>query len=359
MSEQSAATQNQQQLTAAEGESLTDPKDTVPSITNICYDCLERIFDNLDLRSLMNVAATCKRLKIAAAAKFNDDHGGKLILLESYALDDRIFVESKEICVMGSKLLHSFLWSFGAKISHLNIDALQDCTSLVQDINKYCADTLKSLQCYNMQGFFSVENSPKPFALVDEVCFVGCDLNKDFDRINIMFPNLRYLDLEWNILHGNFSGAVSIPHLKRLDTAFGTLSGFSLKAATDMIKANLHLQELRLVSDERLELAKLFDMISENTSILNLTVPNIYGQNTDDVMRFAVEHPLIIDLDLKRLKMTANDAIAFIRKMNSMRKFRFGLTDGFQYDVLKRELDEEWKIERVNDFFGTTCILQR
>lgn len=46
----------------------------VKSLTTIYYDCLERIFDFLDLKSLLNVADTCKRLRIAAVAKFGDDH---------------------------------------------------------------------------------------------------------------------------------------------------------------------------------------------------------------------------------------------------------------------------------------------
>lgn len=49
----------------------------VKSITNIYYDCLEQIFDFLDLESLLNVAGTCKRLQIAAAAKLSDEYGGK------------------------------------------------------------------------------------------------------------------------------------------------------------------------------------------------------------------------------------------------------------------------------------------
>lgn len=47
------------------------------AITNIYYDCLEQIFDFLDLESLLNVAGTCKRLQIAAAAKFTDQYGEK------------------------------------------------------------------------------------------------------------------------------------------------------------------------------------------------------------------------------------------------------------------------------------------
>lgn len=50
--------QNVKQPTKA-GENADNNGDA-KSITNICYDCIERIFDFLDLESLLNVANTCK-----------------------------------------------------------------------------------------------------------------------------------------------------------------------------------------------------------------------------------------------------------------------------------------------------------
>lgn len=52
------------------------------TITNICYDCLERIFDFSDLKSLLNVADTCKRLQIAAITKFGDKFGKRKFMLD-------------------------------------------------------------------------------------------------------------------------------------------------------------------------------------------------------------------------------------------------------------------------------------
>lgn len=54
--------------------------------TNIYYDCLERIFDYLDLESLLNLAQTCKRLQIAAAAKFSDAYGKICILVNPHRM---------------------------------------------------------------------------------------------------------------------------------------------------------------------------------------------------------------------------------------------------------------------------------
>lgn len=47
------------------------------TIDNLCNELIDRIFDFLDLKSLLNVTGTCKRLQIAAASKFNVDHGKK------------------------------------------------------------------------------------------------------------------------------------------------------------------------------------------------------------------------------------------------------------------------------------------
>lgn len=94
------------------------------TITNINYDCLEHIFDVLDKKNILNLAQTCKRLQIAAAAKFADDHGNKCIILHPFYFridggvvrinDNVIFVNGLELCL-------SFLRCFGYKILDLHV----------------------------------------------------------------------------------------------------------------------------------------------------------------------------------------------------------------------------------------------
>lgn len=64
---------NEYPVKATETESKT--------ITNIYYDCLERILEFLDLESLLNLAGTCKRRQIAATVKFGEDFGKKETIL--------------------------------------------------------------------------------------------------------------------------------------------------------------------------------------------------------------------------------------------------------------------------------------
>lgn len=51
------------------------------SITNIYYDCLEHISKFLDVESLLNLADTCKRLRIGAAHYFGESMNDKSIAL--------------------------------------------------------------------------------------------------------------------------------------------------------------------------------------------------------------------------------------------------------------------------------------
>lgn len=95
------------------------------SITNMYYDCLKRIFDFLDLASLLNLAQTCKRLQIAAAAKFSGDHGNKMVWLYPFGSwiqnSPELYTERTQIEVIGLKFCFPFLRCFGAELLNLSL----------------------------------------------------------------------------------------------------------------------------------------------------------------------------------------------------------------------------------------------
>lgn len=106
------------------------------AITNIYYDCLERIFDFLDLESLLNVAKTCKRLQIAAAANFDDRFGKKIV--ELYDVE-----ESDEIKVDDWVMILPFLRCFGSKIFNLKVNYMNE--KRINLILRYISAKLKWL----------------------------------------------------------------------------------------------------------------------------------------------------------------------------------------------------------------------
>lgn len=107
--------QKHQKLDETEDKSLalaTKAEAKPISITNINYNRLERIFDLLDLEALLNLAQTCKRLQIAAAAKFSDEHGNKAIVIQRWIHVNRFRIIRDTIRVIGLKFLSSILALF-------------------------------------------------------------------------------------------------------------------------------------------------------------------------------------------------------------------------------------------------------
>lgn len=97
-------------------------------LTDIYYDCFEKIFDFLEIKDLLNVAQTCKRLQIAAVTKFSQDFTKRACLYHSSSnFTDKLpklkiyVVENSlsSIHAVGLKCILPFLRCFGSKLSEL------------------------------------------------------------------------------------------------------------------------------------------------------------------------------------------------------------------------------------------------
>lgn len=254
MADQQAANQKQHQrecdenvpeqstiekLASSDGKFTSNPTQ-IKTITNTCYDCLEHIFDYLDLQSLLKVSGTCKRFQIAAAAEFQDEHGKKTIKLTPSPLMGKheIVAQSNSINVVGLKFCYPFLRYFGAKLSHLSFVEYMTfyCyKNLEQYINQYCADTLTSFEFHyrHCKQTFSMKNNPKPFKHVGKIVIEICDLHGPFAHINDMFPKLCHLVLGLITVGEDFTAAVSFPHLEHLDISLTTYFDFGLEHAAN------------------------------------------------------------------------------------------------------------------------------
>lgn len=311
-------------------------------ISNICNELIDRIFDFLDLSSLLNVADTCKRLQIAAAAKFGDQYGHKSFVLyprysgfnrDYYFYDDHIEITNHVL---------QLLRCFGAKILDLKMhDNTRKCN---QYINQYCVDTLTTIslsRCANLR----IENFRMPFKKVVKVCISGSYLGNSLPNFVNLFPNLRYLEMDDNAIDEN-SVAVHFPHLEHLNLCM--YSKVFIENAVNLLQANPHLQSFKICSNFQSKIDDLLNMISGNTSISKLKAIdfNTYHVNTFDLNRFANEHPTIVELELN-YSFTANTVIMFIGQLNSLKKFIFGIQERSEYDHLINQLDKKWQ-HRIN-----------
>lgn len=85
-------------------------------------------------------------------------------------------------------------------------------------------------------------------------------------------------------------------------------------------------------------------MISENTSILKLSGSGGRGITDAIVLnRLASEHPLIEELALLWYSFNADDAIALIRQLSALKRFRFEIRDRNECERFLKQSDNKWQ----------------
>lgn len=166
-------------------------------IIDLTIDCLEEIFEYLDLHDLLNVADSNKRLNKAAGLVFSRKHGNKYVLNRErpsywgFPEKDGEYLGITDNC---SSL--RLVRCFGHSISGISIDCFmcnqEFYTELFRYVNKYCTQSLVKLHVrgYRHNIFDDIQ---KPFEKVEKVLFEYCTVNVDQTMFNEVFPQMRHL----------------------------------------------------------------------------------------------------------------------------------------------------------------------
>lgn len=298
---------------ANENETSNHPAIESKSLTNIYYDCLERILELLDLKSLFRLANTCKRLQIAAAAYYGDVHGHKNIILSNRLyLRNGITTYSDRVVICGSVFCLPFVRCFSARVSNVEVRYGNNHTNehLTRYINQYCANTLKSISLGPEPDFF-IGDFANPFQLIERVHIDAIDLGIRLPYFSEIFPNLRSLNL-YNVTADENSNEFHFPYLENLTIEIIDCRKFTPKIFEYFL----------------LECPKL------HTVDIALGIDQTIGEL----------------LDSSQNRWRINDHIInYIRQHNSLKKFRFDARDRFEYSRLVSQLDDEWNYEIKND----------
>lgn len=317
------------------------------SITNICNELIERIFDFLDLQSLLNVAGTCKRLQIAASAMYGQKFGRCTTnLCPANAYGDRLpkqgirLFNNNGVEVFGRTAL-PFLRCFGGHISGLVVNALYK-GNVIRYINQYCADTLTTLTIRNFDTeSFTIESCPKPFKMVEEVDVDP--LSKQFSNFAYWFPKMRILHFSTTRFDFDISSAV-FPHLEELMCGAALGSYSEKRRMESFVRANQQVRSLDITVKKPL-FSDLLKMISGHTMISNLEVKypleNSKHVKRVQLLRFAKQHRMLVRLNFLSFLLKADDAVALIRRLNSLKFFRFGIKNRAEYNNLVNQLQHE------------------
>lgn len=311
----------------------------------------------------MNVAGTCKRLQIAAAAKFGDKFAEKEVLLRPCFYEKRPgfyygngvrHIDGDGLSVVGQKLHLPFLRCFGAKISNLFVAySGMNATHKVhidKYINQYCTDTLKSIS-FSYHPNISTEYFLKPFLNIEEVRIYFGHLNDQLPNLVSLFPNLRELQM-FHVRIDENAIAVSFPNLKCLDlfiSTIGIAQSFDDKSALNFLRLNRQLENLKIQLHDNLtvmSLDNLLDLICENLSIKKWEIyGNVTAMNTVEIDRLANEHPIIEELIFSRrcIAFSVDEIMMFIRKLKSLKHFEFEVKDQYDCDRIINQLDDKWQ----------------
>lgn len=318
------------------------------SITNIHYDCLERIFDFLDLESLLNLANTCKRLQIAAAANFGEVHGETRIGLyfDSY-YEEGIHLFYSSIRVIGLKFNLRILRCFGTKVSHLLIyhasSKFEYNEHLRHYINQYCANSLKSILFWSNSDWF-MKNVTVPFKMIENVAYFLAELGAQLHKFSECFPNLRTLDI-YDVAVDGVATGIQFQHLEHLIISSGHRN-FGTESIMNLLHGCPKLQTLNIDMDQDTTLNELLNMINENPLITKLTMYNkgpAKYVNQNDLIRLASERPSMIELNLPSHRIALGDLIILIRQLESLKAFQFVFNDDSEYEQLVSRSDSQWK----------------
>lgn len=325
------------------------------NITNIYYDCLERILDLLDLKDLLNLAQTCKRLQIAAAAKFGDTYGEYRVELHPrYGFySSEIYVMTNSVGLYGNIRL-PFLRCFGSKVSELGIQFTNEdrqADRVGQYIIEYCVNNLTKI---SLRGLLTLLNDSfqKPFQTVAEVSIEECKIKLPLGRCLDLFPNMHRLELSHTAIDQT-AIQVHFPHLKHLFIVNDAETGLTNEEIAQILHSNKQLESLVVWSFDKMTFSEFSNMISEHPSLSQLTVnlkESTMGNPTKaELLRFTSEHPLLTNLGLWSFYIPVDEVTVFLDQLKSLKKFMCDVKDRSEYDQIVSLCGNSWRHE-IFDF---------
>lgn len=207
-------------------------------ITDLNDHCLIKLFEYLDIDSLLNVTVACNHLIPTSADVFHRRYGRKEIVFNecddfrpNTCDDDYIIRSAKErntsLTISGLKTSLLYLRTFGASIQNLTIDYYKSSSIryafVHQYISKYCTKRLIRISLMRLPSI-AIEHFEKPFMNVRTVNISDSDLGKQLASCRKWLPNMRHLQLKNVRLNADFD-RTTFRHLKHLsvcvDIQFG------------------------------------------------------------------------------------------------------------------------------------------
>lgn len=333
-------------------------------ITELNIDCMEEILQFLNLKDLLNVADSNKRLNRAACLVYAQKYGTLSHVMESFRTRGmRIFLEiAGTLTINGLYTSLRFVRCFGSVISRMKMNATEYChdTKLIRYVNEFCAKSLIELELTGWMsqpiGSIVLAEIHKPFEKIEQISIKCCLLDDDLMMINKWFPQLKHLYLKSNVIVDSRFIAAHFPYLENFQYYKNDylLHNLELNQIEDFIHLNPQLKALEL--DEVLDI-KLLRYIGESLNRLeNLKIgysfytdPTIFKDFSDiamirfkSVKKLSISVPGIMEEmpfsfdqleDFTTFELISDILLDFLKKHPSITKLTFNNSDLSEEDI--------------------------
>lgn len=320
-----------------------------PKLTDLNIDCLEHVFQYLNLSDLIAVADANQQLNTAANLIYVRKYSAKPVLFQGIHLsrNRRIKYEMDyfgNIHMGDLRTCLTYLRCFGHLIPNLTFrfttsrDNAQHELRVIHYINEYCSGSLAEIGIKSGPIGWEL-HFQKSFFKVGDVHLDRCQLGTE-EAINRIFPRMQRLVLR-RCTHEYLSITSTATNLK-------SVTYFSINGATlvDFPFSFGQLNTLNVGYSVRLT-TDFFRFIEENPTIRSL----ILGTRTLSVahqLRIAEILPSLISIYFQ-CTLSADGAIDFIAKFRNLRCIEFKLSDADTFDYFQTRLSNEWQCRMHDD----------
>lgn len=272
---------------------VTTPKFTT-KIEDVYYDCLEHVFNYLNLEDLMNLADAIKAIRRDAATFFANKHKGKCIKVEPN--NNKLIavsVEDQSISIHKLTLASKIIRLFGKSITKIQItyncilnggvkcyfirqslDILRK--RLMLYINKYCSKTLKTLILVG-PIYLSIAEAKTAYENLEELSLIGGCIGFNASQFNEFFPNLRKMELFrccFDDPHGFVATYQHLEHLRIYFLRFAP-SSFKMDNVKEILNLNPQLKTFGYFDDCKLTFLKYINQKLKQLKTLELNIDEV------------------------------------------------------------------------------------
>lgn len=270
-------------------------------------DCLEHIFEFLNLQDLVNIAETDDVFSPAAISVYSRNRRTK----------KKVFVNLSPICCGQTDCVDvetnfdCFFRHFGHLTSHLLVNALgSNGTKIEESLQKYCLNSLRHLDLAFCDAT-DFEQIDKPFPHVEELTVIESKLGEKMSQLNFWFPCLNRLELVYTSLSRSDYFEVNFPNLTHLEIYTQELD-IPSSTMRELFRLNPQLKTLLLLYDYDMEFLQFMNQCLPQLEELEIWAPeNRFLTFGDQKVHFKMMKKFILNASSRRGDFVVNVPFQF------------------------------------------------